>query len=239
MPTLEVCFTPDLYSNKHTEDKHVTIVIDVLRATTAMCTALEYGIKAIIPVAEIEELKSLKKLGYLIASEREGLKLSFADFGNSPFDFMNSDLKGQIIAYSTTNGTRAIDMITEGSSEIYIAAYSNISAMCDFLISKNENVVIVCSGWKNKFSLEDALISGAFCEMLLKNGKFTTICDSSTASIGLWNLAKNDIIEYSKKCIHSQRLKKLKLDDCIEYCFTADTTKVVPMVIDGMIQNIK
>ncbi len=237
MPTIEVCFTPELYKFKHTESKHSVIIIDVLRATTSMCCALHNGVKAIIPVSEIEELKKFKTLGYVIACEREGIKPDFADFGNSPLNFNNQKLKNEIIAYSTTNGTQAINIISEQTDSIFIGAYTNITYLSKFLTQTSDNIVIVCSGWKNKFSLDDTIIAGAYCEQFLKNN-YKTICDSSIASIDLWSIAKTNLIEYSNKCIHRQRLKKLKLDDCLEYCFTKDINSVVPKLKNGMIENI-
>lgn len=236
MKTIEVCFTPDLYDFRHTEGQHVTIVIDVLRATTAICAALHSGVKGIIPVADIQDLKKLKENGYIIASEREGIKVDFADFGNSPFTFLQNDLKGKVIAYSTTNGTVAIEKIAEHDAPIYIGAYTNISILCDTIINLNKSVVIVCSGWKGKFSLEDAVIAGAYCERLIESKKFSKICDSSSASIDLWNIAKHNLLEYIDKCIHRQRLQRLGLDDVLEFCFTADQSPVVPIFFDGMIQ---
>ncbi len=237
MKTIEVCFTPDLYDSRHTEGHHVAIVIDVLRATTAMCAAIYHGVKGIIPVADIQDLKRLKENGYIIASEREGIKVDFADFGNSPFTFIENDLKGRVIAYSTTNGTVAIEKIAEHNAPIYIGAYTNISKLCETIINLNQSVVIVCSGWKGKFSLEDAVIAGAYCERFLESENYTQACDSSTAALHLWNLAKPNLLKYIDKCIHRHRLQKLGLDDVLEYCFTADKTPVAPIYFDGIIQN--
>jgi len=240
MPTIEVCFTPELYLQKHTKGKHITIMIDVLRASTSICAALANGVKAIIPVSEIEELKRLKMMGYLIASEREGLKLDFADMGNAPTQFLSPQLKGTTIAYSTTNGTRAINLINEQEeTSIYVAALTNITTLTDFILSRSENLVIVCSGWKQKFSLEDAVVAGAYCERLMVDGVYQSICDSSTASLDLWKLAKTDLPGYIDKCIHRHRLAKLGLDDSIPYCLTEDITPVIPFVNDGMIISIQ
>ncbi len=93
-------------------------------------------------------------------------------------------------------------------------------------------MVILCSGWKNKFCIEDTLFAGALSPRLLNTGKFITNCDSTYASIDLWNLAKSDILEYIEKASHRHRLKRLGLDDVIPYSFTTDQTKVVP-VFDG------
>jgi len=118
------------------------------------------------------------------------------------------------------------------SEKIVIGAFINISALTQWLGEEDKNVVILCSGWKKKFCIEDTLFAGALSSRLLDSGKFTTNCDSTYASIDLWNVAKADILQYIKKAAHSYRLKKLGLDDVIPYSFTADQTKVVP-VFDG------
>jgi len=117
---------------------------------------------------------------------------------------------------------------------VVIGAFINISALAQWLCEEEKNVVILCSGWKNKFCLEDTLFAGALSSRLLDSGKFTTNCDSAHASIDLWNVAKDDILQYIKKAAHSHRLKKLGLDDVIPYSFTTDQTKVVP-VFDGKV----
>lgn len=101
-------------------------------------------------------------------------------------------------------------------------------------------MVILCSGWKKKFCLEDTLFAGALSLRLLESGKFTTNCDSTYAAIDLWDLAKSDILAYIEKAAHRHRLKKLGLDDVIPYSFTIDQTNVVP-VYDGkeIIKNEK
>lgn len=239
MKSIEVFFTPDLYDYRHNDDPQQVVVLDILRATTAICTAIYAGVKGIIPVADVQDLKKFKENGYLIASEREGIKVDFADFGNSPFTFLDNDLKGKSIAYSTTNGTLAIEKVAESSSQVLIGAYSNISVLCNYLIEQNQSVIVVCSGWKGKFSLEDAIVAGAFCEKLMESGKFLIDCDSANASLDLWNIAKNNLLEYVEKCTHRVRLRKLKLDDVLEYCFTADKAPVVPIFKDGIIQKKK
>lgn len=238
MKSIEVIFSPDLYDYGH-NDEHQVVVLDILRATTAMTTAIYKGVKGIIPVAEIEELKRFKENGYLIASEREGIKVDFADFGNSPFTFIENDLTGKTIAYSTTNGTIAIEKVAESSSEVLIGAYTNISVLCDYLKEKNQAIVFLCSGWKGKFSLEDAIIAGAYCERLIDSGCFSTDCDSAHAAMDLWSIAKNDLMAYIEKCSHRERLRKLELDDVIEFCFTPDKTPIIPIFKDGFIQKQK
>jgi 2-phosphosulfolactate phosphatase len=236
---IEVCLTPKLFPEILTKESFIVVLVDILRATTTICTAFENGVRAIIPVATAELARHFKEQGFLVASEQDGKKLDFADFGNSSFSFTRDRVDGRTLVYCTTNGTRALEM-AKNSEHIVIGAFINISALTQWLIDKEKNVVILCSGWKKKFCLEDTLFAGALSLRLLESGKFTTTCDSTHAAIDLWNLAKSDILAYIEKAAHRHRLKKLGLDDVIPYSFTIDQTKVVP-VFDGkeIIKNEK
>ena len=238
MNTIEVCFTPELYLHRLTEGKHTVVVVDVLRATTTMVTALEHGVARIIPVIDIEQLVAMKKDGYLVASERDGLQSDFADFGNSPLHFINNPkIKNATIAFSTTNGTRALSFV-ENSQNVYLGTFSNCSALCEKLETMQEDIVIVCAGWKQRFSLEDSLFAGYLCEKLSKNKVFIPKGDSAYASLSLWKDAKNDLLSYVSKAEHYERLHCLEMHECIPYCFQLDSCRAVPQLVDGTIVKI-
>jgi len=103
--------------------------------------------------------------------------------------------------------------------------------------AKNRNVVILCSGWKNKFCLEDSLFAGLLPGKLLSGPGFVTFCDSAYASMDLWNIARSDLPDYLEKAAHRNRLKKLELDDVIPYSLTLDSTRVIPVYEAGVIRN--
>ena len=233
---IEVCFTPKLFPEIVTKDNYIVVLVDILRATTSICAAFANGVKKIIPVATLEEAKALKNKGFLVASEQDGKKLNFADFGNSAFNFSQETIGGKTLVYCTTNGTRALD-IAKKAEKIAIGAFVNIQALSDWLVAEDKNVVILCSGWKNKFCLEDALFAGALTENLLANKGFATNCDSAVAAMDLWHLAQPDILGYIEKAAHRHRLKKLELDDVIPYSFTLNSTSVVPVYVGGEISN--
>jgi 2-phosphosulfolactate phosphatase len=229
--SVEVCFSPGLFRDVLTTGDFIVVLVDILRATTTICTAVANGVEAIIPVASHEEARRLKSQGFLVASEKDGVQVDWADFGNSAFSFTREAIGGKTLVYCTTNGTRALEM-AKGASGIAIAAFINISAVTEWLTSQQKDVVILCSGWKNKFCLEDTLFAGALTERLLDTGLFRTDCDSAKASLDLWNLAEGDVLGYVEKAAQRHRLKKLGLDDVIPYSFEFDLVKVVP-VFDG------
>ena len=109
MNRIEVCFSPGEY-HLYEADFQLIVVLDVLRATSAICTAMEYGVKEIIPVATLEEARNHQAKGVLVAAERGGQIVEGFDLGNSPYSYMNPELKGQTVVLTTTNGTKAINM---------------------------------------------------------------------------------------------------------------------------------
>jgi len=224
---LEVCLSPAIY-DKHADDHNVVVIVDILRATSSICAAIHNGVKGIVPVATVEEARAMKQQGYMVASERDGYVLDFADFGNSPFNFIPEIVSGKEIVYSTTNGTRCIHMASH-SKAVVIGSFLNISVLADWLIQQDASVLIFCASWKDRFSLEDTVFAGALAERLLNSGKFVTICDAVTASIDLWNLAKKDLSGYLQKAAQKGRLASKGLDDCIEYCLTNDLCPVIPI----------
>ncbi|MGB8492589.1 MAG: 2-phosphosulfolactate phosphatase [Bacteroidales bacterium] len=230
---LETCFTPRLFEpERHTDS--IVVIIDILRATSAICTAFANGVVSIVPVATIREAKEYKEKGYLVAAERDGIVLDFADFGNSPFNFTPDKVAGRTIAYSTTNGTGVINL-SPPSSEIIIGSFLNISAISAWISSRKKNVVLFCAGWKNRFNIEDSVCAGAIAERLMVSGHFSTICDSTHAALDLWKLAKPDLPGYIDKAAHRTRLRDKGLDDCIGFCLTADFTDKVPVLKDGIL----
>jgi 2-phosphosulfolactate phosphatase len=229
--SIEVCFSPALFRDIVTQGDFVVVLVDVLRATTTIVAAVANGVEAIIPVATHDEARELKARGFLVASEKDGVQVDFADFGNSAFSFTREAIGGRTLVYCTTNGTRALH-IAAGASSVAIGAFTNISALTDWLVRQQKAVVVLCSGWKDKFCLEDSLFAGALTERLLKTGAFHTECDSAHAAMDLWSLAAGDVLGYVEKAAQRHRLKKLGLDDVIPYSFEQDRATVVP-VFDG------
>ena len=104
---IEVCFSPAVFQY-YKDSNAIAVVIDTLRASSAICNAFQNGVEKLIPVKTIDEARKYKKKGFIVAAERDGYVLDFADFGNSPFNFTEERVKGKTIVYSTTNGTQAI-----------------------------------------------------------------------------------------------------------------------------------
>jgi 2-phosphosulfolactate phosphatase len=229
-PKLEVCLTPALIPLYNVQD-YVVVVIDIFRATTSICYGIENGAEAIIPVSQVEECSAYKEKGFdhLLAAERNGEVVEGFDFGNSPFSYTKEKVAGKTIVLTTTNGTHALHL-SRSAKKIVIGAFINLTAVCNWLKQENDNILLVCSGWKNNFNLEDTLFAGAVVEQL-KNAGFV-VDDPAIAANDLYQIAKDDLNGYLKKTSHSERLKKLGIEADIEFCLRVDLTTAIP-VLDG------
>lgn len=233
---IEVCFTPGEYEYFKGE-YDIVVVIDVLRATTAICAGFEYGVNSIIPVATIDEAREYQKKGYLVGAERKGQIVEGFDFGNSPYSYMDEKLKGQDVVLSTTNGTKALTMASDAPT-VVVGSLINLQALCEWLEKQEKNTLCLCSGWQDKFNLEDTICAGAISEYLLGTGKFTSDEDSSIAAKYLYLSAWVNPIGYLKSSSHRRRLKNLNLNKDIKYCLTPNQTKVIPILKDGKLTKI-
>jgi len=230
---LETCFSPALYEPEGHADS-IVVIIDILRATSAICTAFANGAASIIPVATVSEAMEYKRKGYLVAAERDGYVLDFADFGNSPFNFTTAKVAGKTIVYSTTNGTGLINLASS-AGYIIIGSFLNISSLVKWISGREKDVVVLCAGWKNRFNLEDTICAGAIAARLLSTSLYSTVCDSTQAALDLWSLAEKDVIGYIQKAAQRSRLRDKGLDDCIEFCLTPDFTDKIPVVRNGVL----
>jgi 2-phosphosulfolactate phosphatase len=229
MKIIDVCLSPDLMHLYKVDDRTV-VVVDIFRATSCMTTAFAYGIKSIIPVAKLEDCLAFKSEQCFTAGERDGKKVDGFDLGNSPFEYMQHHLVGKHIAFTTTNGTQAIAK-SVGAKEIIIGSFLNLSAVIHYLRNVENNILVVCAGWKGKFNLEDTLFAGAVVELL--SGEVQAECDAPLAAQALYNQSKSNMAEYLKNASHVQRLAKLGVIKDIQFCLNPDQYNVVPVLRDG------
>jgi 2-phosphosulfolactate phosphatase len=233
---IEVCFTPGEYTY-FKDEFEIVVVIDVLRATSAICAAFDNGISAIIPVPTVEEAWEYKQQGYLAGAERKGQIVEGFDFGNSPFSYMKEDFKGKEVVLTTTNGTKSLD-VAKGAETVVVGSFLNLTALSKWLEEQDKNVLCLCSGWQDKFNLEDTICAGAISDYLISTGNYTSIEDSSIAAKYLFLSAKDNYLGYLKSSSHRRRLKNLNLNEDIKYCLTPDQTSVIPILKNGKLVQL-
>ncbi|HVV53868.1 MAG TPA: 2-phosphosulfolactate phosphatase [Mucilaginibacter sp.] len=226
--SLHVCLTPALIPLYRVED-YIVVIVDIFRATSSICYGIENGAEAIIPVAEVEECAAYGEngSGYLLAAERNGEVVPGFDFGNSPFSYTKEKVAGKTVVLTTTNGTHALHL-SRDAKKIVIGSFLNLSALCNWLKDQQENVLLVCAGWKNHFNLEDTVFAGAVVESL--QGPDYKQDDAAIAALDLYTIAKTDLPGYLSKTSHSERLKKLGIEKDIAFCLNLDITTAIPVL---------
>lgn len=236
--TVEVCLLPEIINQRQTKNPGLFVVVDIFRASSSICHALAAGVKKIIPVGYLQQAKVLKEKGYYVAGERDGVILDFADFGNSPVAF--SKLIGKLpeeLVMTTSNGTRTLELAGK-EGETVVGCFNNFSILLDWLLHRNKNVVILCSGWLGTLSYEDTVFAGALCEGLIKSGNFAKVSDATQAALDIWVAVKDNMAEKISSGEHFRRLVKLGAEKDLLPSLNYDTAQVIPFLNKNYLVNI-
>jgi 2-phosphosulfolactate phosphatase len=228
-PQVETCFSPALLHLYDTKAS-IVVIIDIFRATSTITTAIANGVKEVIPVAAVEECIALKSenSAYITAGERDGKVAPGLEYGNSPFEYPESFIKDKTLALTTTNGTKLLHLVN-GAEQIIIGSFLNLSAVVNYLIAQQKNVLLACAAWKDRVNLEDTLFAGAVASKLEQ--AFESKCDSTRLAKELYkqSLLESNLLEFLKDSNHFRRLSGFGLVKDMEYCTTIDMHSVVPI----------
>jgi 2-phosphosulfolactate phosphatase len=227
---IEVCLSPLLFPLLKKEGK-VVVVIDILRATSTICTALANGAQYVIPVETTEECLWHRGDGVLLAAERNGQIAEGFEHGNSPLEYGPEKIKDRVLVLTTTNGTKCLRM-SEGADHILVGSFLNLDAIVQRLKDLNKDVILFCAGWKDQFNLEDTLFAGAVVDMLKYD--FTFDNDAAFAARQLYVNTDDHLMEVVKFSSHYQRLSKHGVVKDIEYCLTPNLLNMVPFLDKDM-----
>lgn len=213
----------------------IVVIIDVLRATSTIATALYNGARTVIPVDSVSRCIELgRQMECYTAGERDGKVAEGLKYGNSPFEYPEDFIKGKTLVLTTTNGTRLLHMALEkGAHTIITGSFPNLSAVADYLIAKKQYTILACAAWKDRLNMEDTLFAGAVIDRVKEH--FDINCDSSNMAETLYNQAKDDLFGFmqAKTASHYARLMGFGLEEDIRYCLTPDVANVLPFYEAG------
>lgn len=233
-PQLFTCLSPALLDLYEVE-KSIIVIIDVLRATSTIATALHNGAKAIIPVDSVSEcIRIGKQIDSITAGERDGQVAEGLEYGNSPFEYPREFINGKTLVLTTTNGTRLLQMALDKNAKgIITGSFPNLSAVCDYLLAQNQHVILGCAAWKNRVNIEDSLFAGAVISRIGKH--FAINCDSSQMVESMYTDAKENLFDFmkAKNASHYQRLTGFGLEKDIRYCLTEDLANTTVLYENG------
>ena len=213
----------------------IAVVIDVLRATSVITTALANGACSVIPVMTVEEAENrfsaCDAASTLKGGERNSVKIEGFDLGNSPLEYKRNVVADKDIVFTTTNGTQALQGV-QGADEVVLACFRNMASLADYLLRIQKDVVIVCSGTRGRFSLDDGLCAGRLVGLLKKQTKVETD-DLSILLSNHYEKSKENLFGALAECFHVKYLFGLGFYDDIRFCFQTDCEDVVPTLKDG------
>ena len=206
----------------------VVVIIDVFRATSTIATALYNGATRVYPVADVDTCKKMgEKLQAVTAGERNGQVIEGLLHGNSPAEYARSFIEGKELVLTTTNGTKLLHLaLNQGAAEVITGSFVNLNSVCKYLQHTHKEVVLACSGWKDRFNLEDTLLAGAVADRLA--GTYDIHCDSTLMARQMYQLHQKDMKSFIRQTAHWHRLKAFGLEKDLEFCVTEGAAEVLP-----------
>jgi 2-phosphosulfolactate phosphatase len=218
-------------------DDATVVVIDVVRATTTIIEALAHGARAIYPTESTEEAvrlaSSLGREDTLLCGERRGCKVEGFDLGNSPLEFTPDVVEGKKIVMSTTNGTRALVLASEGA-RVLPCAFTNLAAVTEVL-APEERVVLLCAGREDSFSLDDALCAGHLIQRLLDGSETEPELNDASRAARALGSARKVTATYLAKSAGGAAVIEIGLGDDLKVCADLDRHHVVAEMKDQAI----
>ncbi|MBI5214944.1 MAG: 2-phosphosulfolactate phosphatase [Ignavibacteriae bacterium] len=236
---IEVHFTPSSVDEELLTGKNV-IVIDVLRSASTIVVALTNGAREIIPVGDMESgykvFSNLTREVTLRCGERNGKMIEGFDLGNSPLTFTEEKVKGKSIVLLTTNGTAAM-VKARYAKNLLVASFINLTSVVNLIQSWKSDVVIVCSGQANRFSLEDTICAGKIISALMDNEEDKLLLDDSARSaVALDKTFGSNVLKMMKHSDHGKYLVEIGFEDDLKFCSEIDSYGSVPMLAGGVIK---
>ena len=234
LPTLTTCLSPALL-NLYDVNSSIVVIIDILRATSTISTALFNGAKSVIPVDNVAVcIKLGKQMDVITAGERDGKIAEGLKYGNTPLQYSEEFIKGKTLVLTTTNGTRLLHMaLAAGAKGIITGSFCNLSSVCDNLLAQNKNVILACAAWKDRINIEDSLFAGAVINQIKSN--FDINCDASKMAESLFNQGKKNLFNFMRdnNASHFQRLMGFGLENDIRFCLTIDNANILVVYDEG------
>ena len=217
----------------------IAVVIDVLRATSVMATALDAGAKQVITCRDLSLAREILKDQHpdaLLCGERNCVAIPGFDLGNSPAEYTPTIVGGKTLILTTTNGTAAIETATS-AAVIVTASFLNLSAVVDSIAGSN-SVSLICAGTDGCVSNEDVLLAGLIIACCESRFQATFEGDSSVLARQLWRSCFPDsdhpnpgnITNVLRETRGGRNLIGVGYQNDIELCSKLDAVSVVPRI---------
>ncbi|MBM4410986.1 MAG: 2-phosphosulfolactate phosphatase [Chloroflexi bacterium] len=201
------------------------LVVDVLRATSAIAVLLGRGTRAVYPAATVEEGLALRErlraqgIEAALCGERDALPPPGYDYGNSPGAFIALDRVPEAAVVATTNGTPAL-LACASAPLTMTAAPLQAAAVVRAAIEAGRDILVVCSGLRREPAEDDTLAAGLFVERLVRLG--ASPGTEALFALERYEETRDDLAQALARTEHGQRLVGLGFEDDISLCGALD-----------------
>ncbi len=237
---IDVFFSVQAFQEEDLRGKSA-VIIDILRATSSMTTAISNGAKKVIPVEDMSDAVKIAHTmdtnDYLLCGEKNGVKIEGYHLGNSPLEYTPEVIQDKTLIFNTTNGTKAIKKASL-ANRIYLGAFLNQQSVLNALTQHDDEVVLICSGWRGRLALEDTLFAGSILYHLFEGKLPQKTKDGAKVAFGLYEKFKDNLEETISGSDHAYRLSKLVPENDIPFCCQVDKYDVLPGMRDGLITDL-
>lgn len=225
-----------VYKNK------TVVMLDILRASSTIVTALNAGCRSVRTCETVEEAREIKKDNphILLCGERGGLKPEGFDLDNSPLTYTAERVSGKEILLTTSNGTRAV-AAAAGAANLLIGCFLNLDDLLSKALSARNDIVFLCAGTDGSFSYEDALCAGLAIHEINKR-----VCDISLEDGARWayyalkgllasstEISRDQLKTLLANTMHGSRLISLGFEKDIDYCSVLNSIAITPVLTQG------
>ncbi len=231
--------TPEVVSHTELSGK-LAVVVDILRASSTITTALANGAQSVIPVLTPEdafnayEQENTNDDSVLLCGERHGKAVKGFHLGNSPTEYLSEIVSGKKLIFTTTNGTRALNVCSD-ADELLVGSFLNSGVLCDYLADAKRDIIIVCSGKQGSICIEDMVFAG-LCVSRLKPRTMPT--DATMIASLLYEHYRGNIPKMLRSCEHGAFLASIGLAADLDFCAQLDVVETIPISRGGKIVRL-
>ncbi|MAO63424.1 MAG: 2-phosphosulfolactate phosphatase [Balneola sp.] len=237
---IDVFFSLQSFQEEELRGKSA-VIIDVLRASSSIATAIHNGAKKVIPVADMSDAMkiatTMDQKDYLLCGEKNGTKIEGYHLGNSPAEYDPEVVEGKTLIFNTTNGTKAIKKASL-ANEVYVGTFLNQQSILNAMNEHDDEVVLICSGWQGRLAIEDTLFAGSLIHNLTGGTLPDNAKDGAKVAFGLFEKYGDDLEAAISRSDHAKRLAEVVSNDDITFCCKVNEFDVLPGMRDGILTNL-
>jgi 2-phosphosulfolactate phosphatase len=213
----------------------VAVVIDALRASVTITSALVVGVVKVIPVLTVAEARAyVGQEGYLVAGERGGVQIEGFHFGNSPTELWRqaAEVRGKTLVLTTSSGTRCVEAARGGAAAVLAGALPNATVLAqaafDLAGERGRDIALIAAGVNGQATVEDLFAAHVIAQRLVAMG--TVLAE------GDWgddHAAESEAAEVLRSSLSGRKLRGLGYGEDGAFCAQMDVFDVVPIFRDG------